>query len=239
MSGIEPGAVAFRADGALRLLNVHPDETRVVGGLFFFSFVLGIARVFTLTASQAIFLEHYAAADLSYVYMLAGLATIGASAGYLYLGRHLSLRRQILANLIFTLVITVVLRASLAGTDARWPAMALAAWFHVLFALTSVAFWGAATQVVDIRQGKRLFSLVTAGDVLAFSIGGFLIIQMVDVIGTDNLLIIGSLGLGAAVFSFLGLSRLNPVAFHAGGWGQEEGRHSARVSWSSPVPTCA
>ncbi len=221
-------------DRILRILNVKAEETGVAGGLFFFSFVLGIARVFILTASQAIFLENYPASDLAYVYMLAAVATMAASAVYLYLGRRMTLQPQILANLLFALVATVAIRIFLGWSDARWPAMALAVWFHVLFALTSVAFWGAATQVVDIRQGKRLFPLVTTGDVLAFFLGGFFILRVVGTIGAPNLLIIGVAGLALAAFSFVSLCRVRPERFRGGGRPAEGARAPERVTWSSP-----
>lgn len=221
-------------DRILRILDVRGEETGVAAGLFFFSFVLGIARVFILTASQAIFLESYPASDLAYVYMLAAVATMATSGVYLYLGRRLTLQPQILTNLLFALAVTVALRVFLGWSDARWPAMALAVWFHVLFALTSVAFWGAATQVVDIRQGKRLFPLVTTGDVLAFFLGGLFILQVVGTIGAPNLLIIGAAGLALAAFSFVAVSRVRPERFRGGGRPTGGARAPKRVSWSSP-----
>ena len=166
--------------------------------------------------------------------MLAAVATMATSAGYLYLGRRLTLRPQILTNLFFALAVTVALRFLLGLSDVRWPVMALAVWFHVLFALTSVAFWGTATQVVDIRQGKRLFPLVTTGDVLAFILGGFFILQVVGVIPTPDLILIGGAGLGLAAFSFVGLCRVRPERFHGGGLAAHVARAPARVSWSGP-----
>ncbi len=221
-------------DRFLRILNLQAEETGIAGGLFFYSFVLGLARVFVLTASQAIFLENYPASDLAFVYMLASVATMATSGAYLYLGRRLTLRPQILTNLFFALAVTVALRVLLGVPGLRWPAMALAVWFHVIFALTSVAFWSVATQVVDIRQGKRLFPLVTTGDVLAFSVGGLFILQVVGTIGAPNLLLIGAAGLVLAAFSFVGLSRIRPERFRGGGRPAEGARAPERVSWGSP-----
>lgn len=221
-------------DRILRILNIQPEETGIAAALFVFSFVMGVARLFVLTASQAIFLQNYDAGDLSYVYMLAAVATIAASASYLQLGRRVPLRPQILTNLVFALVVTVLLRFMLEWTGVRWPAMVLAVWFHVLFALTSVAFWGTATQVVDIRQGKRLFPLVTTGDVLAFILGGFVILRIVGTIGAPNLLVIGAVGMALSIVSFIGLSRLRPERFMRGGTDREGGKPQPSVSWSSP-----
>ena len=49
----------------------------------------------------------------------------------------------------------------------RWPFLLLMAWSIAMYALSSLAFWGAASRLFDVRQGKRLFSLVSAGDVVA------------------------------------------------------------------------
>lgn len=187
----------------LRVLGIQAGEARLAAGLFSYSLSIGVGRVFVLTASQALFLEFYPASDLAWVYMIAAAATIVSSAAYLRLGRALSARDLILGNLAFTLLVTLVLRLLLGATDSGWPAMALAAWFHVVFALSSFAFWGAATQVVDIRQGKRLFPIVTTGDVVAFSLGGFFILGVVDRLGTANLLWIGALGFGLAIAALL------------------------------------
>ena len=215
-----------------RFLGVQEGEGALAAGLFSYSLFLGVGRVFVLTASQALFLDIYPPSDLAFVYMIAAGATIATSAAYLALGRRLATRELIVANLGFTLVVTLALRLLLASTDAGWPAMALAAWFHVMFALSSFAFWGAATQVVDIRQGKRLFPIATTGDVLAFSLGGFVILRSVETLGTANLLWIGAAGFGGAVAALLyTLSNRSTEAE-----GQRRDRRGPKpegVSWSS------
>ena len=218
----------------LRFLGVQAGEGPLAAGLFCYSLLIGVGRVFVLTSSQALFLQFYSASELSYVYMSAAVATILASAGYLRLARWLSVRSLLLVNLGFTLGVTVLLRLSLGSTSAGWPAMALAAWFHVMFALSSFAFWGAATRVVDIRQGKRLFPLVTTGDVVAFSLGGFLILGTVDRLGTANLLWIGAAGFALAICALM--FTLSRSATPMGGPERRRTSESKRgeVRWSSP-----
>lgn len=218
---------------ALRFLGVQAGEGPIAGGLFAYSLLLGVGRVFILTASQALFLEFYPASDLAYVYMIAAVATIATSAAYLQLGRRLGARDLILANLAFTLAVTLILRVLFGATDSGWPAMALAAWFHVMFALSSFAFWGAATQVVDIRQGKRLFPLATTGDVLAFSVGGLIILRTVEALGTANLLWIGAAGVGLAIAALLYTIRSSAASLSAPEGGADRGEQG-KVRWSSP-----
>ena len=112
-------AVTAAYQRALRMFNVRPDEGGVAGTLFAFSFLIGITRVFTLTASQALFLDNYDASDLAYVYMLTAIATVATSTAYLRLGRVLPTRRLIVANLGFVLAVTLLLRVVLGASGSR------------------------------------------------------------------------------------------------------------------------
>ena len=218
----------------LRFLGIQSGEGRLAAGLFSYSFFLGVGRIFVLTASQALFLQFYPASDLAYVYMIAALATIATSAAYLRLGRRLSPRDLILANLLFTTAVTLSLRLLLGATGGGWPVMALAAWFHVMFALSSFAFWGAATQVLDIRQGKRLFPVATTGDVLAFSVGGFVILRSVGTLGTANLLWIGVAGFALAIAGFLVTLSHSSMDLAGATRTGARPRERTEVRWSSP-----
>jgi hypothetical protein len=41
------------------------------------------------------------------------------------------------------------------------------AWFNVLYLLNNLEFWGIASLLFDVRQSKRLFGLISAGDIPA------------------------------------------------------------------------
>lgn len=221
-------------DRFLRVLNIQPDESRIASGLFFYSFVLGMAKVFQLTAAQALFLQAYDAGDLAWVYMIAAVATITVSVTYLRLGKVLAPRTLILSNLSFCTVVTVGIWVALVTSDARWPALALMVWYQVLVALSSVAFWGAATQVLDIRQGKRLFPIVTTGDVLAFSLGGFIILRSVDVIGAANLMLIGAVGQAISVVALLWITAMKAESFKKPEYSAGGSVRETKVDWKSP-----
>ncbi|MFQ5703610.1 MAG: cyclic nucleotide-binding domain-containing protein [Gemmatimonadales bacterium] len=220
--------------GILRLLNIREEEKQVALGLFFFSFVIGIARVFCLTSSQAIFLKNYDAGDLAYVYVIASVATIAVSTGYLRLSRIIAPRSLISVTLMFVLGFTLLIRIGLALSGVRWPAMALSVWFYVLFPLTNLAFWGTATKLVDIRQGKRLFTLVATGDVLAFSFGGFAILRLVRAVGPPNLLMVSAGGTLLAIATFHYLVRTNQGSLGTVDPGARPGRPKKPVTWSNP-----
>lgn len=219
---------------ALKLLNIRSEEKKISGVLFFFSFVIGLARVFALNASQAIFLTHYDAGDLAYVYVIASLATMLVSTVYLRLSRTLSPRSLTFVNLAFVLGFTLLIRLALGMSGAAWPAMVLAAWYYALFPLTNLAFWSAATKLVDIRQGKRLFPVVATGDVLAFSLGGFAILGVAGVVSNANLLVISAAATVSALFTFSFLLRMHGSKFAQPNSVPHQSQRKKAVTWSSP-----
>ena len=64
--------------------------------------------------------------------------------------------------------ITFGLYGAALTSTGRWPILGLFAWNLSAYTLSSLAFWGVAGKVLDIRAGKRLFPLVTVGDVAAY-----------------------------------------------------------------------
>ncbi|MDP6041171.1 MAG: Npt1/Npt2 family nucleotide transporter, partial [Candidatus Latescibacteria bacterium] len=78
-------------------------------------------------------------------------------------------------------------------------------WFTVLTALIHVAFWGLATRLLDVRQGKRLFGLVGAGEMVASVISGLATPLFVPLWGTIHLLLVAAIGLvgGLVILSII------------------------------------
>ena len=138
-------------EAILRVLNIYPEEKKVTGTLLALAFAIGIGRVFALTAGFSIFLEVWSAADLAYVYMLTSVGTMAASAGYLRLGRKLSPRLLITANLVIVAAMTLVLWALIAfgiivlavGFDRPLTLLILSATLNgfVMFLYTGLLLW--------------------------------------------------------------------------------------------------
>src|SRR3989304_4594526 len=105
------------------------------------SFFAGTSTVFFETAASALFLAHYDAAFLPYVYLLAALVSIVAGPGYNRAGEA--------GGLIFTMMIA----------------------YRLLSMLTDLEYWAVAARLYDVRQSKRLFGLVGSGEVAARGVG--------------------------------------------------------------------
>src|SRR5919197_1384036 len=80
-----------------------------------------------------------------------------------------------------------------------WLAFGLLCWLRVLTVLTNLVFWGLAERLFNVRQGKRLFSLIGSGELAASILGGFATPLVVPVLGTHNLLLGSALSLIACL----------------------------------------
>ena len=178
-----------------KLLKIEKDEGRLVALLFLYSFLVGMTRVFTFMPTQAIFLDRYSSSTLPWVYILAAVSTVAVGAIYLKLGNYISIPKLVLYNFILLGIITGLLWYSLTIKGMKWPALAAFSWFFLVFSLTSLGFWNIASKLFNVRQGKRLFALVTTGEVIAYAVGGSATGTLVKFLKTDQLLSISTASL--------------------------------------------
>ena len=171
------------------------------------SFFVGIPRVATGTAAMALFLVQFDASNLPYVYI--GAAAVIPLTGFvrLRLANHLSLTRLLAVDLAFVLVMLLLLRGALmTQPGGYWVAMILPVWYEVEWVLLNLEFWGLAGNLMHVRQGKRLFGLIGAGELIAGAIVGLMSPTLVAVIGTPNLLLISAVSVTISFGILLAIS---------------------------------
>ena len=179
----------------LKLLNIQRGEWPLVQRLFLLQFFqgAGIALFFTSALSQ--FLDRYPISELAYVFMIsAGLLWI---TGYVCnkLEHRLSVHK-------LSLVMTFIMATSMFlfwvfefSFASGWFYYIMLAWFNVLYLINNLEFWGLAAQLYDVRQSKRLFGVISSGDIPAKFLGYTLALLLVPYIGTQNLLLAGFVGM--------------------------------------------
>ena len=82
------------------------------------------------------------------------------------------------------------MRASLAIAPSKWLALLLPIWTQTLINLAVLAFWTLASDIFDVRQGKRLFGLLNAGSWLSYVVAGPFAGSLAKLLGTENLYIV-------------------------------------------------
>ena len=181
------------------VLNIRAGEGQATALLLLHSFFLGMAYVSFSTAASALFLAAFDIGKLPYVYI--GSAALTVLIGFLYSRLQSRLRFVTLLPLTvaFLLLTVSAFRFGLWLSDSKWLAFALLFWLRLLIVLANLEFWSLAGCLFNVRQGKRLFSLVGSGELTANILGGFATPLFVMRFGTANLLVVSVMGLGGAL----------------------------------------
>ncbi|PJF29200.1 MAG: hypothetical protein CUN52_09605, partial [Phototrophicales bacterium] len=175
-------------------LHIQTGEGHMVLLFVAHSFFNGITIGFMGAAVSALFLTRYTASDLPLVYIVATVITFITGLVYHPLSHRLPLRRLLVVNRTYTFVLLLLFTIAFLAINAPFPALMLAAIFDLIWVMNSLGFWGLAGKILDVRQAKRLYGLLGAGEVLAIILSGFVIPFIVPIIRTEGLLFIAMAG---------------------------------------------
>lgn len=217
-------------------LGIKPGEGRAVALLLLANFLIGIGRNFSATVGNALFLERFGADQQPYLYVVTSLLVPALATVYLNAERRLSFERVVVLSFCIQILLIVCVRLLLSWTNAGWVTFISPLCFEVVFFLTSVCFWTLAGQLLDVRQAKRLFPLIGAGEWIAMVMGGFATPAIVGHIGTANLFFVAVIGIGGAlVVSRMLLRRHLDNSALAGTSHSIESEVAPRASAASPL----
>ncbi len=175
----------------LRTLNVRSNEGALVKSLFLLEFFQGAGIAFFFTASFALFLAHFPITELPYVFIYSALLQWITGFVYSQIEHKFKISNLAIIITVFIIVSMLFFRIAFMYVHANWFLYIMLAWFNVLYLLNNLEFWGLASLLFDARQSKRLFSVISAGDIPAKFIGYTLALLTVQYIGTINLLLAG------------------------------------------------
>ena|GEM_PF-229156 len=175
-----------------RILNVKVEELGYVRLLFLHNFFQGIGLAMFFSAANSIFLTQVGSKSLPLVYMFASLLLLSLGITYSYFERRISIKKLLLTILILLTFSILLIRIGLSISNSIWIAFAAIMWYRATQLLNYLEFWGLTSMMLDIRQSKRLFGLVSSGEVTAKLLGYFSIPLLVPIVGKTNLIFISS-----------------------------------------------
>jgi ATP/ADP translocase len=153
--------------------RLSAEEKVPVALMFIYSFVQGVAFAYFYTAATAVFLVNFSRTMLPASYICSGVIVYGLSIIYSKLQPKISLAKGFNALLLFLLITVVLQMAAFILTGNKWVTFIFFVWIRIFVYVNGVVFWGIANKIFDLRQGKRLFGLISAGEVIAFIISFF------------------------------------------------------------------
>ena len=176
-----------------KVLNVKKSEFGFVKLLFFHNFFQGVGLALFFTAANAIFLAQASVKSLPLVYILSAVLLLFIGSLYSYIEKRYSVKRLLQFSLGLLVVSILGIRIGLQFSESLWIAFAMMMWYRVTSLLNYLEFWGLSAMLLDVRQSKRLFGLVSSGEVSAKLLGYFSVPALVPLIGNKNLILIAAL----------------------------------------------
>jgi ATP:ADP antiporter, AAA family len=171
------------------LLKIERGEELPALLLFLYLTLVLSAYIVVKAARDALFLNQFSAMTLPYIYI--GVAILIGLVVSVYL--RVSARVGLTALITYTLVFFIA-NVLLLWWAARMHWTPLAAvfyvWSSVFGVLVPTQVWTVANQVLDVRQAKRLFPLISTGGILGSVAGGLIAAATVKRVGTYHLLLV-------------------------------------------------
>lgn len=163
-----------------RLLHINPDERKRISLFFFQNFFEGLGVAFFYTLSLTYFVEHNPIKQFPWIFITAGITIMVFATIYARFEHHgipARLFRGLATVIIVFLVICgIALKSSL---DPMLLGIGMLALHQVIYYVNKMQFWGMSAITFDVRQSKRLFSVLSVGDLPAKFIGYTLVAGLV------------------------------------------------------------
>ncbi len=168
--------------------------------LLLYSFFVGTTNAMFYTSSSALLVAIFPSSIIPYAYLAMGGIGIPVSLLFQSLLKKTSVRNTILTSNSL-LILSMVLLGLVVDINApRWLIFVNYVWYRVVAFITIIGFWTMANRAFTLDQGKRLFGLITSGEVISSMIGFFSIPLLIKVLQTQDLLFIAAASMFFCLF---------------------------------------
>lgn len=178
-------------------LKIYPAEGRLVLLLVGMMMAATVGSSIGGASVDALFIKQFDTSRLPYIYIIMGIANFINLLLIAGLSGNISRSRLYTGLPIFMALILIGARVIL-SFKLSWFYPTLYVGKEVLTALQSVFVWGMAGAMLDARQAKRLYPLLTAGSIAGATLGSFSTPGLVALFHSENLLIAWVIALIAA-----------------------------------------
>ena len=179
-----------------RALNIKFSESSQVFDLLTVQFFIGLANALVNIIAFTLFVYNFPIHFLPLVYIVIAVLLILLNIVYENLEHRFSPLQLLKFVVAFAAALLVLLWVGLSfgGKDSFIFILLVSS--VLLYMVTSYAFWGLVSLMFNVRESRRVFSIVGSGDIPAKLIGYLLGPLLIPFVGINNLLWL-------AVFSFV------------------------------------
>jgi hypothetical protein len=183
-------------------LNIKASESKQVFDLLSVQFFMGLATAFLNIIAFTLFIYNFPVTALPQVYLTTAIVLLILNFFYEKLEHKLSPLQ----------LLQIVIGASMAILLFSWLGLnfgvksnfifILSVANTLIYMLTGYAYWGLVSLLFNVRESRRVFSIVGSGDIPAKFIGYVSAPLLIPVIGLTNLVWIAIISLGVSLFLF-------------------------------------
>ena len=157
-----------------RSLGIRADEGDTVRLFFLHNFLLGIGTVLVYVTANVLLLENHPETSLPVAYVASGIGMVAVGRVYAYFEHHLALQQLATRVLWSVIALTAVLAVVVVFGHSVAAAVAIMVGYRLIYLLTNLEFWAVSALMFDVRQSKRLFGVISSGDMPAKALGAVL-----------------------------------------------------------------
>jgi ATP:ADP antiporter, AAA family len=189
----------------VRILNIKMSESRYVLDLLTVQLFIGLANALINIVAFTLFVYTFKITDLPYAFLIIAVLLLGINMVYEKLEHKYSPQQVLKIILLSSIGILLLLWSGLAVAHTDILIYALLVWSTLFYMTTGYAFWGLVSLLFNLRESKRVFSIVGAGDIPAKLVGYLAVPVLVPLIGLNNILLFS---VAALVTGYVLLHRL-------------------------------
>lgn len=169
------------------ILNIRQSESKFVFDLLLVQLFIGMSNAYISILAFTLFINKLKIEELPQAYIIIALSLWGLNVLYEKLEHRyssLSLLKYIIAG---SLVVLIFLWAGLSYGNEHAFIFILLIWSTLFYMVSGYAFWGLVSMLFNVRESKRVFSVIGAGDIPAKLVGYLSTPLLVKMFGMNSL----------------------------------------------------
>ena len=182
-----------------RFIDLKEGEEKTVGLFIGYSFCMGVAVAIFYTATTSLFLLSFERTMLPKAYIVGGIVVYALGVITSYVQKKIRFS-YLINGLIYFLMFSVTgLVISYQFSEIKWFIFFMFVWNRVFVFVNGITFWSTAARLFNLQQAKRLFGLISTGEVISSIVSYFSVPLLLKFMATDQLLYIVALAVGACI----------------------------------------
>jgi hypothetical protein len=188
--------------------NIRPGEGLIIALLSGYSFLAGVFQAYYISLANASFLADFGVDYLPRGYLVTGVVGYLVGSWLARLQGRLVFTRLVSVTLVLPLALVCIFRLSFWLVPGPWLTFAMFVCIGPFISLVYFVFRALIGRLLNLRQSKRLFGLISSGDVLSAIIGFFSVPLVISLLGNViELLLVAAVALALGLLLVLHINQ--------------------------------